>query len=129
MSKTADKLARLAGFGLSAGAEPAAAAREALKTPPEALRAAQNALPPSPPSPPPPEPPERANLTRNVVFLPSDQEELDRIEDTLRAAGIRKPTIADLVRVALRAAKPTPEEALGIFRDAKALDARRQKRP
>lgn len=126
MSKTADKLARLAGFGLSAGAEPAAAAREALKTPLEAPQIAPDTPPPSPPSSIPSESPERANLTRNVVFLPADQDELDRIEDTLRIAGIRKPTIADLVRVALRAAKPTPEEAAVIFKTAKALDARRK---
>ncbi|RYD34217.1 MAG: hypothetical protein EOP86_11485 [Verrucomicrobiaceae bacterium] len=121
MSKTDDKLARLAGFGLSAGAEPAAAAREAFKTPSEAPKTALEPHLPSPPSPVPSEPPERGNLTRNVVFLPADQDELDRIENTLRVAGIRKPTIADLVRVALRAAKTHCGGGCHHIQDGKSL--------
>jgi hypothetical protein len=196
MSKSADKLAKLAGFGMMAGAEPAAAAREAIRvtdeanaasattleaavpTPAPPVEISQGPVPddapasvleipivpapaiiqtmvaeaietdPTPPVTPPkpatvvrvgegsgakvrpapvlvPADPVRDNLTRNVVFLPEDQTELDRIEDLLRIGGIRKPTIADLVRVALRAANPQPEEAAQIYRDTKALDARR----
>lgn len=153
-SKSSDKLAKLAGFGMLAGSEPAASAREVMKASepkPTAVPPAQEPIAattqpesiPEPTKPAKPSPkagegseavkskpktfpvPLKDNLTRNVVFLPDDQTELDRIEDLLRAAGIRKPTIADLVRVALRAAKPNPEEAAAIYRDAKALDARR----
>ena len=70
---------------------------------------------------------QEAKLVRNVVFLPEDQIELDRLEDILRAGGVRKPNLSDLVRVALRSANPKPQEAAGLFRAAKALDARRKK--
>lgn len=70
---------------------------------------------------------QEAKLVRNVVFLPEDQIELDRLEDILRAGGVRKPNLSDLVRVALRAANPQPQEAADLFRAAKALDARRKK--
>ena len=70
---------------------------------------------------------QEAKLVRNVVFLPEDQIELDRLEDILRAGGVRKPNLSDLVRVALRSANPQPQEAAGLFRAAKALDARRKK--
>lgn len=153
MSKASDKLAKLAGFGMLAGAEPAAAAREVIKaaespsvpvseaTPlpepqkaPEALKTAPAGIVKeqragegrtTPKAKKALSVPGRENLTRNVVFLPADQAELDRIEDVLRAAGIRKPTIADLVRVALRAAKPSVTEAAELFQEAKALDSRR----
>jgi hypothetical protein len=153
MSKASDKLAKLAGFGMLAGAEPAAAAREAIKAAESPALPAGEEKPPSAPEKAVKAPTaasvaitkvERAgegmptqqakkalsvlgrdNLTRNVVFLPADQAELDRIEDVLRAAGIRKPTIADLVRVALRAAKPSTAEAAELFQEAKALDSRR----
>lgn len=82
---------------------------------------------PGPPRIMPPPVNEEANLTRNVVFLPADQIEMDRLEDILRLGGIRKPTLADIVRVALRAANPLPHEAAELFRVAKALDARRKK--
>ena len=70
---------------------------------------------------------QEAKLVRNVVFLPEDQIELDRLEDILRAGGVRKPNLSDLVRVALRSANPQPHEAADLFRAAKALDARRKK--
>jgi hypothetical protein len=70
---------------------------------------------------------QEAKLVRNVVFLPEDQIELDRLEDILRAGGVRKPNLSDLVRVALRSANPQPQEAADLFRAAKALDARRKK--
>ena len=70
---------------------------------------------------------QEAKLVRNVVFLPEDQIELDRLEDILRAGGVRKPNLSDLVRVALRSANPQPQEAAGLFRAAKAWDARRKK--
>ena len=70
---------------------------------------------------------QEAKLVRNVVFLPEDQIELDRLEDILRAGGVRKPNLSDLVRVALRSANPQPQEAANLFRAAKALDARRKK--
>lgn len=123
MSKSvsaSEKLARIkSGFGWSAGAGPAASAREAMKEPLEPLDA---------PAPAPPEPPKRANATRNMVFLPDDQDHVARIEAVLRAAGVQQVSVADVVRVALRAAWLTPEEALAIHRENKALDARRQKR-
>lgn len=146
MSKTAsDKLAKLAEFGKLAGEAPAAAAREAMSAATTAIEPAQEKenstqSPPSSPIIPekslgaatavkvlPPQVASEANLTRNVVFLPADQIELDRLEDILRLGGVRKPTLADLVRVALRSANPTPNEAAELFRVAKALDARRKK--
>lgn len=157
MSKNAsDKLAKLAGFGKMAGEAPAAAAREAMNaaaapspqvnesvaavplTPQHRdaehfseKNAASSAAPKESTNPVPAKvtPPffEEANLTRNIIFLPADQIELDRLEDILRLAGIRKPTLADLVRVALRSANPNPQEAADFFRAAKVLDGRRRK--
>lgn len=132
MSKSlpaSEKLARIkAGFGWSAGTGPAAAAREVMKEPLESLEAldpVQSSLP-SPSEP--PKPVKRSNVTRNMVFLPDDQDHVSRIEETLRSAGVQQMSVADIVRVALRAAWLTPEEALAIHRETKSLDARRQKR-
>jgi hypothetical protein len=66
----------------------------------------------------------RRPLVRNVIFTHEDQLELERLEDAMRQAGISRPSIADIVRIALRAAQPTAEQAGEIFRQTKLLDGR-----
>lgn len=129
MSKSlpaSEKLARIkAGFGWSAGTGPAAAPK-VIKEPLASLEELDPVQPS--PSSEPPKPPKRSNVTRNMVFLPDDQDHVFRIEETLRSAGVQQVSVADIVRVALRAAWLTPAEALAIHRETKSLDARRQKR-
>jgi hypothetical protein len=145
-SKASDKLARLAaGFGNMAGAGPAESAlirsQETVVTLPPAVTATEapvivitkppHQVPQAVPTPSvevviPETSVEKSSLTRNVVFTFSDQIELTRLEDILRAAGVRNPTIADAVRLALRTSSPSPQEAQLAYKEAKALDSRRK---
>lgn len=143
MSKATDKLSKLATFGALAGAKPAASAQVVVET---AATVPQSLEPvPEVTTQPVTEPkaagkgsaaknppklkasvlaPERKPLVRNVIFTNEDQIELERLEATMRQAGIIRPSIADIVRIALRVAEPTPEQAAEVFRSAKLLDGR-----
>jgi hypothetical protein len=127
MSKANDKLSKLASFGTSAGAKPAANAQAVV----EELEAAVAELPAAvvvekikKPKVKAPAVVMRRPLVRNVIFTHEDQLELERLEDAMRQAGISRPSIADIVRIALRAAQPTAEQAGEIFRQTKLLDGR-----
>jgi len=142
MSKATDKLSKLANFGASAGAKPAASAHAAVAS--LEPKATEPSLPVVGKESLAPEPVvetkvtkreaastktkavkiERKPLVRNVIFTNEDQIELERLETTMRQAGIIRPSIADIVRISLRTAKPSPEEASEVFRDTKLLDGR-----
>lgn len=128
MSKANDKLSKLATFGTSAGAKPAANAQAVV----EELGAAEAGVAELPavvekakkPKAKTPAVVVRKPLVRNVIFTHEDQLELERLEEGMRQAGISRPSIADIVRIALRAAQPTAELAGEIFRQTKLLDGR-----
>jgi hypothetical protein len=128
MSKANDKLSKLATFGTSAGAKPAANAQAVV----EELGAAAAGVAELPvvvekakkPKAKTPAVVTRRPLVRNVIFTHEDQLELERLEEGMRQAGISRPSIADIVRIALRAAQPTAELAGEIFRQTKLLDGR-----
>jgi hypothetical protein len=145
MSKATDKLSKLANFGASAGAKPAASAhaavasldQKATEQPSGTPSVETGSLAPTPvvepkvakresavPKNKQPVKIERKPLVRNVIFTNEDQIELERLEAAMRQAGIIRPSIADIVRIALRTAKPSPEEASEVFRDTKLLDGR-----
>ena len=142
MSKANDKLSKLANFGALAGAKPAASAHAAVNAghdeaaevaaavvmevtpdaaepkPASRTRASVAAKPKLLPK------VERKPLVRNVIFTNEDQIELERLEGLMRGAGITRPSIADIVRVALRAAVPSAADVLEVFRATKLLDGR-----
>ena len=144
MSKATDKLTKLANFGASAGAKPAASAHAAVASLEPKAAELTSSTPERETQSLAPEPVmetkatkreaaspktkavkiERKPLVRNVIFTNEDQIELERLETTMRQAGIIRPSIADIVRISLRTAKPSPEEASEVFRDTKLLDGR-----
>jgi len=131
MSKANDKLSKLASFGTSAGAKPAANAQVVVEELGAAAAAAVAELPAEvavekikKPKVKAPAVVMRRPLVRNVIFTHEDQLELERLEEAMRQAGISRPSIADIVRIALRAAQPTAELAGEIFRQTKLLDGR-----
>lgn len=145
MSKANDKLSKLANFGALAGAKPAASAHAAVAASneehPDATEVASDVAVEVGPDAAPAKPAvktragpvakqkplpkvERKPLVRNVIFTNEDQIELERLEGLMRGAGITRPSIADIVRVALRAAAPSAEGVLEVFRVTKLLDGR-----
>jgi hypothetical protein len=151
MSKATDKLSKLANFGASAGSKPAANAQATANGNSEPIALAEDVVVTvSEPiekqasiafgipletstkrgkgSVPTAKAVtlkiERKPLVRNVIFTHEDQLELERIELMMREAGIMRPSIADVVRIALRTSRPTVEQTIEVFRDTKLLDGR-----
>jgi hypothetical protein len=129
MSKSSDKLAKLANFGNSAGSKPAAAAKAPApaksdrveKTP--ATSEIRKSIQPEP------APVEKSHppLIRNVAFTPDDQMHLDRIAELLREAGEFRPSISDLVRVALRGSTSLKAStAQRMLEESRKFDGRRK---
>lgn len=141
MSKSSDKLAKLANFGNSAGSKPAAAAvAKSLNTDPATLPEAtlpEASLPSKRVDPGTSQKESkkteataskmrRASFIRNISFTPEDQMHLDRISELLVEAGEFRPSIADLVRVALRgSAKLDSSSALRMLDETRKFDGRR----
>lgn len=135
MSKSDDKLSRLASFGASAGAKPAAAAVAPTPAVPQRPAVVSPAEPKSESKAPKAtagkagtaDKPSKPLLIRNVGFTAEDQDCLDQLTELLRKAGEFRPSISDLVRVALRAASNlSPTEALKILEDSRKRDGRRK---
>jgi hypothetical protein len=130
MSNATDKLARLANFGNSAGSKPAAAA--VAKAP---VNSEKPALAPRKNETSTPDLVEkgqkpgqaRPTLIRNVAFTADDQRHLDRVTDLLIEAGVYRPSISDVVRVALRgSATLKASSALQMLEESRKLDGRRK---
>ena len=143
--KPDDKLSKLLNFGQSAGSKPAAAAILPIQEP------ILEETPPEIPveTPPPPvleegklkqkpregrgEAPSSTTkqskplLIRNVGFTEEDQQHLDRISELLREAGEFRPSISDLVRVALRGCDSlSAKKAKMILESSRKFDGRRK---
>ena len=144
--KSDDKLSKLMSFGTSAGSKPAAAAVSQLAKPtipdaPEVAVVAENVVE---------EPviseesgvsavksragetgkkaPKPQILIRNVGFTEEDLLHLDRLTQLLRDAGEFRPSISDVVRVALRGCqKLTTSDAKRILESTRKLDGRRKR--
>ena len=144
--KSDDKLSKLMSFGTSAGSKPAAAAvsqlaKSSIPDAPEVPKVAENVVE---------EPviseksevsavksragetdkkaPKPQILIRNVGFTEEDLLHLDRLTQLLRDAGEFRPSISDVVRVALRGCqKLTTSDAKRILESTRKLDGRRKR--
>ena len=147
MSKKPDeKLSKLLNFGQSAGSKPAAAAILPIQKP--ILEETPPEIPVETPPPPVPEevklkrepregrgeaPSSKTQqskplLIRNVGFTEEDQQHLDRISELLREAGEFRPSISDLVRVALRGCDSlSAKKAKMILESSRKFDGRRKR--
>ncbi|MEO7339988.1 MAG: hypothetical protein ABI073_03860 [Luteolibacter sp.] len=127
-TKTEDKLKKLANFGESAGAKPAAAAVAVISPPIPAPKVEESPKATRPePKPKTPEQPAKPLLIRNVGFTEEDQQHLDRISQLLRDAGEFRPSISDLVRVALRGCTSlNATQAKKILDSSRRFDGRRK---
>ena len=132
MRKSDEKMARLANFGNSAGSKPAAAAvakppiaPEVSESKPEKKEAK---IPERQETIGKPGQVRRPTLIRNVAFTPDDQIHLDRISDLLVRGGEFRPTISDVVRVALRgSASLNASAAIKMLEDGRKFDGRRKR--
>lgn len=138
MSNSTDKLARLANFGSSAGSKPAAAAVSKLPSSTQSVSSEASGSRKEGSSIPATTKTEKSDpldsadldrtpLIRNVAFTPEDRMHLDRIAELLRKAGEFRPSISDLVRVALRGSSSLDASStLRMLEESRKYDGRRK---